>query len=389
LDDGSVVLCVLLHCVWIRTNLEIDVLARVGYEVGVRQFSPCWARLALVTVLGAGSAALAGDKLHFSAAGDTLDLPAAAKADSGTDQISLFHAVDPMRNMVPFIPLAPSSDEPARQKGATHPGTDFWQNGIEKDSFWSPAGVTNFGDFNNTSNQWNGMRAWSPSEQDASLRRQMEGMDAHGRPTDRTLDSVTARDARNRQDDPSRYGSLGARDWAFRSDSGSAADRGTARDIFRAPSGVAASTKAVNPAGGFGGFGGNDDKKGFGSLDERSPLSSYLTPRTSAFASPSVMPASQYNLPFSGTGTGYGPHTTAALREPGPGDKSPIGQPVLSLRLRGLESLGDSLNGFQGAGGAGASSQHKPLNPSEQQPGQQPRNGLDLAWPKRPGAIMN
>jgi hypothetical protein len=340
-----------------------------------------------VTVLGAGSVALAGDKLHFSAATDSLDLPVAEKADSGADQLSLFHNIDPRQEALPAVPWAMPSEAPTRRKPVV---PDFWQNGSDNKSFWSPAGPTNFNDSYNTTNQLSAMKPWSPAEQDANLRRSLEGSDSHLRPGDRPEDAMNSRDSHNALSGPG-YGSFDTKDWAARPGDGFGANRATARDLFHASSALAPSTRLDSLASKLAGFSGANDNRGFlsGGRADKSSLSSYLTPRMSAFDSPSTMPASAYNAPFSGVQRAYGPNTTAALREPLPGEGSPIGQSAFSARSPGLESLDDALHGGQRPGVGTTAPLHKALTPTDQLPGQQPRNGLDLPWPKRPGAIMN
>ena len=345
-----------------------------------------WARLALVTVLGMGvwggnpTAALAGDKLHFSAASDTLDLPEAEKGDTRTEEINFFKTGNPNLQMPVLYPWsAPVTTQPARRKdnsifGNKDGDLDHWAG----DSIWSPEGGTN-SDRQPATNQWNNMKAWNSLDQQDPLRRELDQVNGRSRPMDRIPDSMTGLGSRNQLDTPN-SGQSGGKDWAGRKANPYGADRPTTLGELLRPRSL------LSPPARLGSVAGLGENTGLmpRSLGSKSSLSS------SRFDRPSLMPASAYNSAFNNTSPN---NAEAGLSRP---SASPLHEPAAGFARSQFDQTGPlgALPGMDNLYGRGDRPAPPPpkiksLTPGAPLPGQQPRTGTDLPWPKRPGAVIN
>ena len=179
----------------------------------------CCSRPFLALLLGAGgwgccSSALAGDKIEFSRASETLAMPQADHPED--DPANAFSALSflninsaPPQRTMPYQMMLPSSEPPSRRNGDRNSpnghdalGSDFessGQNGSLENPAWAAYGTNSSS--KPAPNDLNEVKAWSSPDNLDSLGRGMDRMDSRYSQPNAPLGSLTPSEKRDRLND--------------------------------------------------------------------------------------------------------------------------------------------------------------------------------------------
>lgn len=347
----------------------------------------CCSRPLLALLLGAGglgvlsASALAGDKIEFSRASETLAMPQADHPeDEPANALSAlsFLNIAPPQQTVPYQMMLPTAEAPSRRSGDrnspnSHDGLDsglgsFGQNGSLENPAWAAYGTNSSS--KPAPNDLNAVKAWSSPDNPESLGRGMDRMDSrYGQPAG-PLGSQTSSEKRDRLNDFG-LGSAGNKDWALRRDEASRLDAKTRISEFL-----------------------NQQNKSF--MDENSGLLKSLSPfaGSKSFGA-GLAPSERTSLsPLDRTETGYNankepsarPPTLAPGRFSGNQDENNVGG-LSATTAWGGEVPGSGTRASQ-ASQAAQSRKMAPSSPSSQGGGQRQPVGKDLPWAKNPNSVF-
>lgn len=335
----------------------------------------CRSRSSLVFLLGAGvsgalaASALAGDKIEFSPAADTLAMPAVDRAESEPADASPFSLRSPAPDQGMLFPLMlPPVAQPSRRKPDPNlrnanggSGTDqekSGQTGSVERSAWDTSAT----DYSSkpASNYLNGVKAWGTSGSPDDLGRGTDKLDPRYVQPDARQGSLTSPERRDGQNDTG-LGPTGNRDWAFRHEDASASGAKTSlADAFKQPNKL---LSGANPGMFKSLFSAPGAVSAWGSL----PDQSLLSPPSSA--------DSGYNAYKDSSGRALPGRNSTKLDE---GNTGGLPAPSAWGNLPGY--------GFQSPGSAPALR----ITPSPPVTGAPPRQqgGATLAFPKKPDSVF-
>ena len=211
----------------------------------------CRSRSSLVFLLGAGvsatlaASALAGDKIEFSPAADTLAMPAVDHAESEPADASPFSLRSPAPDQgMLYLLMPPPTAPPSRRKPDPNlrnanggSGTDqekSWQNGSGEKSAWDTS-ATDYSS-RSASNYLNGAKAWDTSGNPDDLGRGTDKLDSryYVRP-DARQGSLTSPERRDGQNDTG-LGPTGNRPWAsWHEDASASGEKTSLADALKQP----------------------------------------------------------------------------------------------------------------------------------------------------------
>jgi len=365
-----------------RRFLKIDVLPWLRYQSSLQIMSCCCSRSFLALLLGAGvsgglpGSALAGDKIEFSRASETLATPAVDRpksdpADAFSD-FSLKNAV-PQPQLYPMVSLpaaAPSrrNHDGNLRNGEGGLGSDlerFRQNNGFENPIWE-MDATNYSS-NPATNYFNTLRASGTWDDPAGLGRGLDKLDSRYGQGDGRLDSLTPSERRDRQND---------------------AGVGNAGNSSR----TTRAEDAYGPGGGTS-LAGLLQKQNKSRLEARPGLFKSISPFSGSkysgdLMSPSLMPSdSPFISPLDAAETGYNVYKEPSGHLPSltPGRITDRQDEGISRGLPGPSAWGDmpGLN-YQ----APQSTLRKPVTPASPAGVPRQQGGATLPFPKQPGSVF-
>jgi hypothetical protein len=340
----------------------------------------------LALLLGAGvsggflSPALAGDKIEFSHASDSLALPAVDRPETQPDKdLSSFFKKPAPRVTMPYV--VPTAEAPSRRfidhsLRNGNGGLDSDRPGLERntslDNSPSDAYASPNYSYKPASNSVDSLRAWGTFESPDPLGRGLERMDARRSQAGARLDPSSQAEGRDRRNELG-LGSYASRLGALRADDAYGSDaRNSLSDLLRPQD---KSSPEANP-GQF---------KSTSAFSESRALSAWATS-----ASGSVRPSDSPSLsPLDAAAAGYNAYQGTSGRAPSLGyGKNPGRQEQgFSSGLPAFRAPGDMPGfGFQPPKTAPP---RKPLpTPSQGPSGQQKPGAPVLEFPKMPGSLF-
>ena len=340
----------------------------------------CRSRSSLVFLLGAGvsatlaASALAGDKIEFSPAADTLAMPAVDHAESEPADASPFSLRSPAPDEgMLFTLMPPPVAPPSRRKSDPNlrnakggSGTDqekSGQNGSDEKSDWDTS-ATEYSS-KPASNYFNGMKAWDTSGNPDGLGRGTDKLDARYVQTDARQGSLNSPERRDGQND-TRLGLTGNKAWASRQEDASASGAKTSlADALKQPNKLLSGANSSISKSLF-------SAPGAGSAWESSPL---IPSDQSLF--------SLHNT----TDPGYKAYKDSSGRAL-PGRSSPR----LDEGITGGSSVPSAWANLPGYGFPSpdpAPAYRPPLSPVPAVAPQRQQSGMSLPMPRKPGSVFN
>jgi hypothetical protein len=345
--------------------------------------SRCCLKSFLALLFGAGvlggfpASALAGDKIQFSHASETLAKPKADLPD--TEQPGAFSGIEfgnpglDVEVVYPMMP--PPAPAPSRRNddlslqnrtGGLGSGSDRSEpyDAFGK-SLWESDG-TNYSSNpdSKSSNYLSAARAWGTPENPDGLGLGMDRMDSRNGQANPRLDSLNPLGRRDRQGELG-SGAMGERSWAFRkSDANGSSAKTSIADLLK--------------------------QQGKSSSGAGSSLfkSSSLFPDSRAWGSLSVLPPDRsLTSPMDSTEPGYNADKELSSRATSLGPGKGLGNQDEG-NLGGMSAMRSSGNG-PGPGSQATQPPPKPPPSSTPGPGQPQKGGARLSGPKMPGSLFN
>lgn len=370
-----------------KKHLKIDLFDWLHYYDGVQDTSCGFSRLFLAFALGAGvwgftRPALAGDKIEFSSASETLALPAVERADDTSVQIFHLGNASLSPDLTPGYPVGPTPEaSPPRRHDDRGSRSGLFSSttgghGPDNGDFEHPdwAADATATSYNSTSNRSDELSPWLPSANSSGLARANGDSNARPGQSEEHSDSFNSLTRQDHQDALG-YRSAGERDWAYRA--------GDAYALNGKPS-VAEQLKPekASPL---------PSRTGLGELfSQTAPQGSSgfsVAPSISSSMAPSMLPSSPMGARPDTAGPGYNgisPFTgrNASLssgKTTGNSDSGFAGG-VPAMRTWG------GLSGF-GPQASAPTPPHKPISQAAPGPGQPQHGGAFLPWINKPGGI--
>lgn len=347
----------------------------------------CCSRSFLAILLGAGglgvlpASALAGEKIEFSSASETLAMPQVDRPEN--EQANAFSALSflnlnsaaPQQTM-PFQMMPPPAETPSRRNGDRNSpnkhdglGSDlesFGQNGSLDNPAWASYGTNSSS--KPAPNDLNAVKAWNAPDNPEGVGRGLDRMDSrYGQPNG-LPGSLTSSEKRDRLND---FGldNPGTRDWVLRREEASKLDAKTRINDFLSQQNKSPADENSSLFKSVFQFGGSKSFSAGLAPSERSPLS-----------------------PLDAAETGYNANKEPSARPPalargrssGNQDERAVGG------LSATSAWGGEVPGLGSRSAQPVYSHKAPSSTSSSSQGgaQRQQVGKDLKWPKNPNSVV-